>query len=351
MAFLRILLWPVSQLYGLVTLVRNKFYDWKLFRSVSFDIPVISVGNLCAGGTGKTPHVEYLVRLLAGTHRLATLSRGYKRKSTGFLTAGPEATAETLGDEPYQYATKFDNLVVAVDEKRVRGVRKLLKQDPAPEVILLDDAFQHRSIRAGFSILLTDFYNLYSHDYLLPTGRLREYRSGAKRAQCIVVTKCPAVLSPLTRRRVEESLRPAAGQALYFSYIAHGRPTRIPGLDFQPPENLEEVSVLLLAGIANPYPLERYLADHCKQLEKLIYPDHHNYNDSDIERISTAFDKLFIKNKLIITTEKDMVRLMQPEMLEKIKHLPLCYLPIEVKFHDNDGEAFENQIKDYVTNH
>ncbi len=351
MSLLRIILFPVSILYGLVTFIRNKLFDWKVFPSASFPIRVISVGNLSTGGTGKTPHVEYLVRLLAGDHVVATLSRGYKRSTRGFLLADGASTAESLGDEAFQYKHRYPELAVAVDERRAHGVSMLMERIPDLEVVLLDDAFQHRHIKPGLSILLTDFYHLYSKDHMLPTGNLREFRSGARRADIIVVTKTPHVLSPITRERVRNELRPADHQSLCFSYIRHGPLTRIPGVDFDPAGSYKDHTALLFAGIANPYPLELHLTGEFSKVEVMTFPDHHMFTLKDIERVVRTFDNLFAKNKVLVTTEKDMVRLIQPEVLGLIRHLPVCYVPMEVRFHDEDRESFEHQILSYVKDH
>lgn len=315
---------------------------------MSFNLPIISIGNLNSGGTGKTPHVEYLVRLLDDDFLIATLSRGYKRNTKGFILADEKTSLSKIGDEPFQFKTKFKNAIIAVDEKRVRGTKAILALDKIPDVIILDDAFQHRHIKPGLSILLTDFYNLYSKDRMLPTGNLREYKKGAQRADIIIVTKSPKVLSPFTRRRLADQLKPRPGQSLYFSYIRHGKLLQIPGVEYIPESTCHFSSILMVAGIANPYPLELYLKDRCTSFEKLIFPDHHNFAEKDINMIVKKFDKIFTKNKIIVTTEKDMLRLIQPEVINRIQHLPICYLPIVVKLHKDDKEAFDNQILSYV---
>lgn len=348
MTLLRILLFPLSALYGLITYVRNRLFDWHLLNSVAFPIPIISLGNLSSGGTGKTPHVEYLIRLLRSEFRLATLSRGYKRKSKGFVLAGDSPSVELLGDEPFQFKVKYGDIGVAVDEKRVHGVGQLLEKIEDLDLVLLDDAYQHRWIHAGLSILLTDFYHLYTSDHMLPGGNLREYRCGAKRADIIIITKSPTVLSPLTRRRVVDSIKPAPHQSVFFSYIEHGSLTKIPGVDFIPENDFSSHAVLLIAGIANPYPLELYLKDRCAKLEKVYFPDHHDFKEKDINGIIKTYDKIISRNKLIVTTEKDMMRFIHPEIIGKIKNLPVCYLPIEVKFHHEDRGNFEKQIINYV---
>lgn len=335
-------------MYGTITWIRNKCFDRNIFISKSFEIPVISVGNLSMGGTGKSPHVEYLIRLLGDDYKVATLSRGYKRKTKGFVLADDLTTATDIGDEPFQFKSKFDNIQIAVDEKRVTGITKILEQKPDVDVILLDDAFQHRYVKPGLSILLTDFHNLYSQNYMVPSGSLREFRSGASRANIIVVTKCAKVLSPITRKRVNDELKLQHQQQLYFSYIEHGVFTAIPGIKFKPDKKKKYSTILLVAGIANSYPLEFYLKDLCVELEIIKFSDHHQYNKKDIIRIVEAFDRIFSQNKIIITTEKDAMRLLHPEFIKMLKHYPVCYVPIEIEFHKKNKIKFDNQIIKYV---
>ena len=344
----KVLLWPFSLLYGVVTFIRNKFFDWGILPVHSFDIPVISVGNLNTGGTGKTPHVEYLIRLLKQDYRVAVLSRGYKRSTSGFVLADKNATAGSLGDEPFQYFTKFNDIQVAVDEKRVRGIKKLLDVDNPPEVILLDDAFQHRYVKPGFSVLLTDFYNLYPNDLVLPAGSLREFKSGAKRADLIMVTKSPKVLSPFTYRRINGLIKPAPHQQLMFSYLRHGKLRAFPDHSFSPMKKSQYSEILLVAGIANPYPLEAHLRDKANRVTTLKFKDHHDFTPADVEKIIETFDGIFVKNKVIVTTEKDMVRFRKKEIFSLIKDLPICYIPVEIKIHSTFAAKFEQQILKYV---
>lgn len=335
-------------MYGMITWIRNKLFDWNVLISKSFQIPVISVGNLSAGGTGKTPHVEYLINLLSEDNKLATLSRGYKRKTRGFVLANDSTTVDAIGDEPFQFKTKFPNVSVAVDEERVRGINQLLSQKKKTEIILLDDAFQHRYVKPGLSILLTDFYKLYSSDYVLPTGSLREFRLGAKRADIIIVTKSPKMLSPITRKRVQKSLKLTSNQSLYFSFVKHGKLKQIPQMEFIPDQQSQYSSILMVTGIANPYPLEQKLQAKCTHLEKEVFTDHHQFTEYDVNKIIEKFNGIFTKNKIIVTTEKDMGRLTQPGLIEKLKSLPICYMPIEVKIHKDDKLNFDNQIIEYV---
>ena len=299
------------------------------------------------GGTGKSPHVEYLVRILQKDFSIATLSRGYKRKTRGFLLASNYPEVEQLGDEPCQFARKFPEIKVAVDEKRVRGIGILSTKFPELDVIILDDAFQHRHVKPGLSILLTDFHQLYSNDYPMPSGNLRELRSGAHRADIVVVTKTSSVLSPITQRNVEESLKLATHQKIYFSYIKHGKFTALPGLNISP-SNSKYSLILMLTGIANSYPLEMHLMKYCDRLEKLAFPDHHQYTLKDIEKVVDVFDNLLSVNKIIVTTEKDAMRLIRPEFIKLLKHFPVFYVPIEIVIHKEGRKDFNKQILDYA---
>jgi tetraacyldisaccharide 4'-kinase len=328
-------------------MVRNLLYNLDLLHSESIDIPVISVGNLCMGGTGKTPHVEYLIRLLSHKIFTATLSRGYGRESNGFILGSRRSNVKYIGDEPLQYVKKFNNIKVAVDEKRVRGIRNLREKFPDLGLILLDDGFQHRSVRPGISILLTDYHHLYTEDHVVPSGHLREFRLGAHRADVIVVTKTPKIFSPITRRRITEELKPGPHQHLFFSYISYGIP--VPLLEdsgFSVPDKLSYI--LLFTGIADDYPLQEEVKRRCTYLSVMKFPDHHQYNPRDVENIIKRFDDLPSRKKIILTTEKDMMRLKTPELVVLLKNLPLFYLPIEIDFHEKDKQAFDKLILDYV---
>jgi tetraacyldisaccharide 4'-kinase len=345
---IRLILFPFSLVYGIIAWIRNKFFDWGFLPSKKFNIPVISVGNLTTGGTGKTPHIEYLIRLLGDEFKVAVLSRGYKRKSKGFILASEGCTPEKIGDEPFQIFAKFRNVVVAVDEKRVRGITQLRKHITDTDVILLDDAFQHRYVKPGISILLTDYHKLYTSDYPLPTGNLREFRNGADRADIIIVTKSSKFLSPITCRRVEENLNPKAHQKLYYSYIDHGKFSQIPGIEFSPDKKGKYNTILLVAGIANTYPLEYFIRSYCEEMEILKFQDHHQYIQKDIINIIETFDNIVTQNKMIVTTEKDLVKLNKPEFIKILINYPICYVPIEIIIHKKDKLVFDKQIIDYV---
>ncbi len=347
MEVLRFLLIPFACLYGLIMLVRNKLFDWKILSSHSFAIPVISVGNLSCGGTGKTPMVEYIIRLLQDRYRLATLSRGYKRKTSGFFLASEDSTYEQIGDEPLQYKTKFSQVEVAVHERRSKGIMELSERFPELDVILLDDAFQHRYVKPGLSILLTDFHKLYVNDYPLPAGTLREFRSAARRADIIVVTKTPKVFSPITRRRITSMIRPAIHQQLLFSYVTYEKP--VPVCDqYTIPPNKRYNTILLFSGIANSYPLQEHLHGMCHELLVMDFMDHHTYTVQDLEKIRRQFDNIFSQNKVIFTTEKDAMRLGKSELYKLICKMPVFYIPIRVRFHKGDNAIFDDQILEYV---
>lgn len=348
MEFLRLLLLPFSFVYGLITGMRNLFFNLGILHSKKYEVPLISVGNLSTGGTGKTPHVEYLIRLLSPLNKVSTLSRGYGRRTQGYLIAKAGSTAASIGDEPMQYFRKFPEAGVHVDEKRQRGIETILKTEPETDVILLDDAFQHRYVKPGLSILLTDYHKLYYKDYILPVGSLREARRGARRADIIVVTKTPGILSPILKRQIISEIKPAPHQKVYFSYIRYSDivPLWSTGCKTFPEKKFSHI--LIFAGIANTYPLQDHLSKMCQDLTILQYPDHHQYTLEDLDRIKRKFDDLYSRNKLLVTTEKDAMRLLSPGLYEKARQLPVHYLPIVVEFHRNDKQAFDEQILNYV---
>ncbi len=302
MKLVRLLLFPFAILYDLITSIRNWLYDIGVFKSTSFDIPVIAVGNLSVGGTGKTPQVEYLVHLLKNDYKIAILSRGYKRKTKGFLLLNNSHSAIDVGDEPLQYYKKFGNEInVAVDVNRTNGIKQLLSKT-SPEIILLDDAFQHRKVKASIYILLTKYNDLYVDDYLLPTGNLRENRRGAKRADIVIVTKCPADLSLEEQNQIRKKLNLGKTQALFFSAISYDE--NLKGEKNISIDSLKNKEIVLITGIANPKPLVEYLNNKGVKIHHLKYPDHYYFSNKDIEKIKSVS-----KGKIILTTEKDFVRL------------------------------------------
>lgn len=332
MKLLRYIAFPFVPIYYLVTWFRNLLYDYNIKSSKSYDLPVICVGNLSTGGTGKTPMVEYLIRLLKTDYKLATLSRGYGRKTKGFHLGNESASAEVLGDEPFQFYNKFKNSIyVAVDGDRQNGISNLLSIKPVPEVIILDDAFQHRKVKAGFNILLTTYSNLYFKDWVLPSGNLREPRQGAKRAQIIVVTKCPNTLTDTQKQDIESKINPKTYQQVFFSTIAYSETvvskTETKALNVLP-------KFTLVTGIANASTLTAFLRDKQLKFNHLEYKDHHHFSDTDVDVIAN--------NDLIITTEKDYVRLKDYKKLNG----KLFYLPIETQI--DNTIAFNSAIKAYI---
>lgn len=334
MKILRLILFPFAILYGGITSLRTWFYTIGLFKRTSFAIPTIVVGNLSVGGTGKTPMVEYIIRLLKDQYHTTTLSRGYKRNSEGFFLADAQTTMEQIGDEPFQYHCKFDNIDVAVDAKRVNGVRRILEEKPQTEVIVLDDAFQHLAFQGGLYVLLTTYDDPYFHDVMLPTGNLRESRKGAKRADIIVITKCPKDLSVAQQKSITQELHLNQGQLSFFTYIDFSK------IAYSKSDSVEVTQLIqddfiLVAGIAKP----QSFFDHLKKETTtcLTFPDHHHFSSADIDLILNK-----AQGKKIITTEKDYVRL-QGLLPER----QLFYLPIQTAFLTN-SEAFDAKILNYV---
>lgn len=333
-------MYPISLLYGLVISIRNKAFTIGFLSSKSFDIPIIAVGNLNVGGTGKSPMIEYLIRLFLESYHTAVLSRGYGRKTKGFFLAEPDCSALELGDEPYQFYRKFKNLDIAVDEKRVRGIETLRELKPDLELVLLDDAFQHRHVKAGLYILLTAFDNLYVDDFLLPTGDLRERKKGADRADLIVVSKCPQTLSKIERLEIIKKIAPKKHQEVFFSSIAYDDQIYANDHTIQLNE-LEQWKILLVTGIANPKPLLAFLQKNKLDVEHIKFADHQFIGDKDQRRIASRFDSIKDKNKLILTTEKDFVR----NFLNTT--LPIYYLPIKTNMLEGENK-FNEIIQNYV---
>lgn len=337
MKLLRKLLLPFSVIYWLVTGIRNFLYDKNIFKQAVFEIPVIAIGNLSTGGTGKSPQTEYLIRLLKDKYRLATLSRGYKRKSKGFVLANEKSDAAVLGDEPYQFYSKFPEAIVAVDANRKNGIELLLTLEPKPEVVLLDDAYQHRRVKAGFYVLLTAYGDLYADDFILPTGNLRESRSGADRADIIIVTKCPQDISMEEQNEIVRKLKPlSCCQQVFFTSIKYD--DYVFSEEGQLSVNeIKGLPKVLVAGIAKPKPFFDYLAsgnDEC-----LTYPDHHDFTNKEIDDMLTKAG-----DRIIVTTEKDYMRL--KGRLPKDK---LFYLPIKTSF-INRGQEFDKTILNFIEN-
>jgi len=340
----RYILFPFSIIYGSVIWVRNKMFDKKILRSASFNFPVICVGNLAVGGTGKTPMAEYLVKLLEKKFKVATLSRGYKRKTKGFAIADENTTAIDIGDEPMQIHQKFPGITVAVAEERVIGIPQLLYTKPETQVIILDDAFQHREVKAGLNILLTAYGDLYTRDFILPAGDLRDVKSSSKRAEIIVVTKCKSHLDEKERSAIVKEIAPLPQQKVYFTKIEYSSPYHL----FSKQNRFLErdCNVLLVCGIANPEPLKEVLNNYVSSYEMLLFRDHHIFNTDDLKEIKKQFSKIENKNKIILTTEKDGVRLAKFE--KELADLPVYVFPIAHKFLFGEETEFEKQVTDFV---
>jgi tetraacyldisaccharide 4'-kinase len=350
---LKILLYPFSLLYGITVYFRNCFYDWNFLKSKDFDVPVISIGNITVGGTGKTPHVEYLIELLKDKFEVATLSRGYKRKTSGFKWVETDSPVSEVGDEPLQIKRKYPDVTVSVCENRVEGAAKLFesKGDKSPDVLLLDDAFQHRRITAGINILLIDYNRPIKEDMLLPAGRLRESASQMKRANVIIFTKCPpAEVTPIMRRILQMEVKLKPYQELFFTTFEYGKIKPVfSGIRLKSDFYKKQVyELLIVTGIAFPRLIPEYLNKFASKSELIQFPDHHNYTSDDIRLILGKFDKIESENKIIVTTEKDAIRFSEITELEESFKKALYYLPVKVKFLDEEGKIFNKKILNYV---
>jgi len=348
-----ILLYPVSLIFGIVTGIRNMLFNTGVLKSTGFPIPVICVGNITVGGTGKTPHTEYLAGLLSSHFRVAVLSRGYKRKSKGFRVAGPGSTVSEIGDEPMQIALKLKNVIVAVDTERVNGVKKLLELYPDLSVIILDDAYQHRQIIPGLSILLTDYNRLFIHDHLLPYGNLRESSSGMERADIILVTKSPPGISPIQRRIIVKEMNKAAYQNLYFTAIDYLHPVPVFDSDARElilsSENASERKAIVVTGIASAEPFIEFINQFFADTVHIRFPDHYAFGKGDFEKILDAWTAAGNGEKYIITTEKDSIRIREEfSNIAEVLRKAIYYVPIGVSFLNDDQEEFNKLIIDYV---
>ncbi|WP_297087246.1 tetraacyldisaccharide 4'-kinase [uncultured Draconibacterium sp.] len=348
----KIFLYPLSWLYGFVIFLRNRAYDLKIVKSKEFDVPVISIGNITVGGTGKTPHVEYLVNLLKDTYEVATLSRGYKRKTKGFRWVEKQSTALEVGDEPLQIKNKFPDVTVSVCEDRVKGVEKLLEpaEGKTPDVVLLDDAFQHRRITPGINILLIDYNRQIKNDTLLPAGRLREGVYQMRRANIILFTKCPEEVTPIMRRILQNDVNLLPYQKLYFTRLVYGTLQPI----FNAPE-LDEASyrtvschMLVVTGIASPKQMHSFIKKMGTQMETLTFSDHHAYTTNDIVEIEKRFQAINSEKKIIVTTEKDAMRFKDIEEISDALKAAMYYLPVKVDFLEEEKKSFNKKILNYV---
>jgi tetraacyldisaccharide 4'-kinase len=338
------LLLPFSLIYGLIIYIRNWLFDRNILRSSSFNLPLICIGNLAAGGTGKSPMVEFLIAKLKTHFNVAVLSRGYKRKTRGYALADRSSTALEIGDEPMQFYNKFPDVVVAVGEERVVAIPQLLHDKPDTRVILLDDAFQHRAVKAGFNILLTDYNNLYTRDWFLPTGDLRDQQKSSRRADVIVVTKCPQDISLAEKNQLIREIHPKAQQHLFFSSIQYGKPYHVISREEWAP--VKNVEVLLVTGIANPGSLKKHLEEMFNGYEELAYSDHHIFTIDDLKYIINKFKQLPEDRRILLTTEKDAVRLQK--FSQELRELPFYVMPIQPVFLFHEENQFTRLITTFI---
>jgi len=343
---IRILLFPFSLFYALVVILRNWCYDKKILASAQFNLPVICVGNLAVGGTGKSPMVELLIRTLKHRFEVAVLSRGYKRKTRGYALADAHTTALDIGDEPMQFHSKFPEVAIAVGEERIVAIPQLLHDRPDTRAIILDDAFQHRAVRAGLNILLTDHSNLFTRDWWLPSGDLRDAPSGYRRADIIVVTKCPESLTEDERRAIKIEINPLKHQQVFFSSIQYGQPYHITKGNTTVIN--DKMEVLLVTGIANPAPLKKWLNDKAGSYYELAYSDHHIFSIDDLNYMIRRYNNIAEPNKIILTTEKDAVRLIK--FRQELEDWPFYVLPIEPQFLFSEQPRFTDLIIKFITN-
>ena len=347
-AKLRILLYPFSLIFAAIASIRNLLFDKGLLESTPYPIPVISVGNLTVGGTGKTPLTEFILRHLQRTYQCALLSRGYGRKTKGIILADDTATAATIGDEPMQIHTKFDSVLVAVAAKRREGMKLLLQNDPAPQVVVLDDAFQHRYVKPGLSIVVIDYYRPVWNDLCLPAGNLREPRSGLKRAQLIVVNKCPASLSEQEAQQIRRKLKISNPERVFFTTIRYGTPVPLKSqsITFASLLSKPDQTVVALAGIGNPEPFFKMVTSFGVPVEQLRFPDHHDFTSTDIKKMETLCNRED-QPPLIITTEKDAIRLLSAGLPDALL-AKMWYIPIELEFLFDGQQRFINKTDTYV---
>ncbi|MFO0321867.1 MAG: tetraacyldisaccharide 4'-kinase [Bacteroidota bacterium] len=345
----KIVLFPFAIIYGLITSIRNLLYDYKILKSKSFDIRTICVGNLAVGGTGKTPHVEYLINLLKIDTKIAILSRGYKRKTKGFVLASNHSVSSEIGDEPLLFKTKNPELIVAVDENRVNGIKNLQKLHHDLKLIILDDAFQHRAVTCELNIIVSEYSNLYIHDLIMPAGQLRESKKEIARADMIIISKTPENISALEIKNITKQIKPLPHQSLFFSWLKYGE---IYGFQNRKETihtlaDLFRYRIVLFTGIANPFPMLTYLKEYASEVKHIQYGDHHHFTLENILEIRRLLDSFTGGNKIIVTTEKDAMRLKGSSLEEIANSLPLYILPIEIDF-KNKTNDFNQYILDYL---
>lgn len=338
------LLLPFSWLYQLGIYGFHKLYDLQLLKTTAFSLPVICIGNLVVGGTGKSPMTEYLVNLLKGKYKLATISRGYKRQAKGFLIANSSTTAAAIGDEPMQFHAKFPDITVAVGANRVAAAQQLLQNRPDTEVIILDDAFQHRAIIAGLNIILTAYSNLFTQDYYLPAGELRDLKSNYKRADIIVVTKCPAYISNEEKRNIIAAINPLPAQPIFFTTLSYELPYHL--VDNYTIDLQDIKKVILFTAIADPQTLIDYFNKHKIQVKPVLYQDHHTFTTTDMRTIIAAYQQNKTESTILLTTEKDAVKLIA--LQQQIQQLPIFVIPVTHRFLFDEKEKFDNYILKYT---
>lgn len=340
---------PFAWIYGCITAIRNKFFDWGILESRKYDIPIIAVGNITIGGTGKTPHIEYLIRLLSPQYKVAVLSRGYKRKSSGYILATPDTPMEIIGDEPWQMAQKFPNVYIAVDANRRHGIERLINdlETKDVQIILLDDAFQHRYVSPGRNILLTDYHRLITQDRLLPAGRLRESAQGKERANIVIVTKCPKEMLPMQYRIVAEALQLRPYQHLFFSTIRYGKMVNLLTHKMCSMAEMKHYNVLLITGIGCPKQMNMDIEQRFASVKSMDFRDHHYYTQADIQAIKEELENL-PEPRIIITTEKDTTRLMTIDNLPEEITRHIWVLPIGIHFLLEKDRMFNDKITGYV---
>ncbi|HLG36009.1 MAG TPA: tetraacyldisaccharide 4'-kinase [Bacteroidia bacterium] len=349
----RIWLLPFSLLYGVVIIVRNILYDLRILKSKRFSVPVISIGNLTAGGSGKTPMTEHIIRLLSPQYRVATLSRGYGRKTSGFVLVSATTNASLIGDEPMLYHTKYKEVTVATSESRREGIEKLISLEKKPQVILLDDAYQHRSVKPGLNILLIEYETIFQNKFLLPAGNFREPFGAKSRADVIIVTKCPPSIDDNRRIKAQKKIKPSFHQQVWFSYLVYDELKPFASYwkkeILSAPETFgKNTRVLLLTGIANPLPLKIHVTRSYTLVRLLRYADHYDFTETDIKRMRKIFSNIVGEEKIILTTEKDAMRLMKENLIPLLSELPVYVLPVKVKFLQKYSETSDNTILEYV---
>jgi tetraacyldisaccharide 4'-kinase len=343
---LRLLLFPFSIIYGGVTGFRNLLFNRGILKQVKFNVPVIVIGNLTTGGTGKTPHVEYIASVLKKNRRVAILSRGYGRKTKGLVIAGKGVTAAEIGDEPMQYYSKLSDVTVCVSEDRVKGIKRLLELPDASSVIVMDDGLQHRHVNPGLKILLTSYQQPFTDDYLLPSGNLRELPGNYKRADCIIVTKCPDAITDAEKKKMEKKINPRKGQTLFFSHNVYDALIPVFSADSLPLEKLPGMNIILFTGIARPKHLLTFFHEKAASVTPVFFADHHSYTEKDMQRLEKKTLSFSRDKVLLVTTEKDYQRLKGTPELNHLNQLPLYYIPVSVKI--DKEEQFNKLIEDYV---